>query len=280
MHDATQYPERLGLGGRSSRPGHTQWFGEITVKIFATGMWVALVAWMSMNAYADDAVGESPHKFSANVLIATEYLYRGMSQSNEDPALQGGFDYAYDPLGFYVGFWASSIEFNAQTTNTSSIETNFYGGFAGEFAIGASWDIGGLYYYYPDTNEDVGADYNFVEVYGNLGYTFKASLEPTVDVSFAYSPDFFGEDGDGLYLHSKLSFFFPYGFGAYTTFAYQDVDGDLTSGRVGCDYTHYAVGLTYEYRMLTFDASWNDASDDCGTGDICEALLFSVSSSW
>ena len=250
------------------------------MSILNTALAVTLLAWISSRACADDEASDSPHVFSANVLIATEYLYRGISQSNEDPALQGGFDYAYEPLGFYVGFWASSIEFNARTTNTSSIETNFYGGFAGEFPVRVSWDIGGLYYYYPDTNEDVGVDYNFVEVYGNLGYTFKASLDSTVDVGFAYSPDFFGEDGDGLYLHSKLSFTLPYDFGVYTMFAYQDVDGDLTSGPAGFDYNHYAVGLTYEISILTFDASWNDAIDDCGAGDICEAILFSVSSSW
>ena len=134
-----------------------------------------LLGALASTVTADDAVGESPHAFSVNVRIATEYLYRGISQSNEDPALQGGFDYAYEPLGLYMGFWASSIEFNAMTTNTSSIETNFYGGFAGEFPIGVSWDIGGLYYYYPDTNEDIGADYNFVELYGNLGYSFEAT---------------------------------------------------------------------------------------------------------
>jgi uncharacterized protein (TIGR02001 family) len=241
---------------------------------------MSLCALTAAAACADDTASESPHQFSANVLIATEYLYRGISQSNEDPALQGGFDYAHETTGFYVGFWASSIEFNAATSNTSSIETNFYGGFAGEFPIGVSWDIGGLYYYYPDTDEDVGADFNFVEVYGNLGYTFKTTLDPTVDVGFAYSPDFFGEDGDGLYLHGRLGFTLPYDFGVYTMFGYQDVDGDLTSGPAGYDYSHYAVGLTYEFGILTFDGSWNDASDDCGAGDICEALLFSVSSSW
>ena len=239
-----------------------------------------LLGALASTVTADDAVGESPHAFSVNVRIATEYLYRGISQSNEDPALQGGFDYAYEPLGFYMGFWASSIEFNAMTTNTSSIETNFYGGFAGEFPIGVSWDIGGLYYYYPDTHEDIGADYNFVELYGNLGYSFEATLEPTLDIGFAWSPDFYGEDGGGLYLHSKLSFTLPYNFGVYTLFAYQEVDGDLTSGPLGFDYNHYAIGLTYEYSILTFDASWNDASVDCGAGAICEALLFSVSSSW
>ncbi len=232
---------------------------------------------------AADASGDSPHKFSANVLVATEYLYRGVSQSNEDPAIQGGFDYSHETLGFYIGFWASSIEFNAGATNTASVETNFYGGLAGEFGNGVSWDIGGLYYYYPDNNEDLMdtvGDYNFVEVYGNLGYTIEASWDPTVDIGFAYSPDFYGEDDDGIYVHGKISFTLPHDFGVYSMIGYQDVSGDKTSGPAGINYVHYAVGLTYEFGILTFDGSWNDADEDCGPGDLCEAYVLSVSSSW
>ena len=104
----------------------------LSVMILAAALSMPLVV------VADDAVGDSPHQFSANVLMATEYLYRGLTKSNEDPAIQGGFDYSHETLGVYVGFWASSIEFNAGTTNTASIETNFYGGIAGEFDNGVS----------------------------------------------------------------------------------------------------------------------------------------------
>ena len=268
------------------RAGSPQYpLGDSTVRILNAALSVLLLIAFAATAVGEEAAeeteaGSSPHQFSANVLIATEYLYRGISQSNEDPALQGGFDYTYEPWGFYMGFWASSIEFNARTANTSSIETNFYGGFAGEFPIGVSWNIGGLYYYYPDTDEDLGADYNFVELYGNLGYTFEAALDPTVDVGFAWSPDFYGEDDDGLYLHGKLSVSLPYNFGLSTMFGYQDVDGDLTSGPAGFDYSHWNVGLSYDYSILSFEVSWNDGSDDCGPSDICEAWLFTVSSSW
>ena len=233
---------------------------------------------MPLAVTADDASGDSPHKFSANVLVATEYLYRGLSQSNEDPAIQGGFDYSHETLGFYAGAWASNLEFNAQTTNTASIEIDFYGGFAGDFSNGVSWDVGGMYYYYPDTNEDVGADFNFVELYGNLGYTIEASWDPTVDVGFAWSPDFFGEDDDGIYVHGTFGLSLPHNFGVYTTVGFQDVAGDKTTPG-GYDYVHYAVGITYDFGILTFDGSWNDAEDNCG-GDICEALVLSVSSSW
>ena len=46
------------------------------------------------------------------MMMATEYVFRGISQSNEDPAIQVGIDYMYEPSGFYVGTWASSVEFN------------------------------------------------------------------------------------------------------------------------------------------------------------------------
>ena len=234
---------------------------------------------MPLVVVADDAAGDSPHQFSANVLMATEYLYRGLTKSNEDPAIQGGFDYSHETLGVYVGFWASSIEFNAGTTNTASIETNFYGGIAGEFNNGVSWDIGGLYYYYPDSNEDTVGDFNFVEVYGNLGYTVEASRDPTIDFGIAYTPDFFGEDDDGIYLYGGLSFTLPHNFDIYSNIGYQDVNGGKTSGPAGFNYVHYAVGLTYDFGILTFDGSWNDADDDCGPGDACEVFVLTVSSS-
>ena len=253
----------------------------------------SVIAHASSVAVADSHETESPHSFSANTLIATEYLYRGITQTNEGPTIQGGFDYEYVPFGFYVGSWASNIEFNTGgNTNDASIEMNFYGGFAGELANGIGWDIGGLYYYYPDTNEDSGAgDYDFVEVYGNTSYTFSASMDPTIDAGFAYSPDFYGEDGDSIYVHGTFGFSLPHDFGFYGMVAWLDVAGDETTGRMatggaidGFDYVHYAIGISKEVSILTFDLSWNDTNDNCddllGDDDPCEAILFSVSSSW
>ena len=223
----------------------------------------------------------SPHEWSANVAITTDYLYRGISQTHEGPALQGGFDYTYKPLGAYVGVWASSIEFDTPgNSDDSSMEIDYYGGFSGEWASGVGWDIGGMYYYYPDQNEDRGAgDYNFGEIYGSLSYTFPGTLKPSIESGLAYSPDFFGEDGDGLYTYGKFGLTLPYDFGAHALIGYQDVDGGKTSGPAGFDYVHYSIGVSKEFGILGFDLSYNDGDDDCG-GDVCEAFVFTVSSSW
>ena len=255
------------------------------------------------SAFADE---HSPHSFSANVTLTSDYVYRGISQTNEDPALQGGFDYSHES-GFYLGVWASSLEFQSEnadgivvpataitpvdgdptmrmvqftTPDYGSIEIDIYGGLSGEFQNGLGWDVGALYYLYPDQNEDGGIDYDFLEVYGSLSYTWDTEYQPSADIGIAYSPDFFGEDDTGIWVHGGLGFSIPDMVDPYVQVGYQDVDGDKTSPD-GFDYTYYAIGVSKSIDKFTFDLSWQDADDDaCADPDACEAVVFSVSSSW
>jgi len=157
---------------------------------------------------------DSPHEFSANVALTTDYMYRGISQSNEQPAISGGFDYGYSTGGFadvYAGIWTSSLDF---ADGDTSIEIDYYGGLTGEFSNNISWDVGGFYYQYPGTDADAAGDFDFFEVYGNLGYTFTdVRLEPSLGFGVAYSPDFFGETGDAVYFSGSLDLSLPNGFG-------------------------------------------------------------------
>ncbi|MDA0188827.1 MAG: TorF family putative porin, partial [Proteobacteria bacterium] len=67
----------------------------------------ALLALFATSAFAQDAAPASPHSVTGNVTLASEYIYRGIGQTNREPAIQGGFDYAHSS-GFYLGTWASS----------------------------------------------------------------------------------------------------------------------------------------------------------------------------
>ena len=222
----------------------------------------------------------TPHTFSANVGLFSEYVFRGITNSNEGPAIQGGFDYAHES-GFYLGVWASNIEFGAGTSDTASIETDFYGGFTGKFANDIGWDVGLIYYAYPDQNEDFAADYNYLEGYGKLNYTWEGvTLTPSLEVGLYYSPDYFGEDGDGVYPYGTFGVSLPYAFNPYVTVGYQYVEGDQSSGPDGFDYVHYAIGVNKTLGHFTADLSWQDARGLSGCKDNCEAVVFSVSSSW
>lgn len=239
--------------------------------------------------------GDSPHEFSANVALTTDYMYRGISQSEEQPAISGGFDWGYTTGGFadvYAGIWASSLDFGDGDTG---IEIDYYGGVAGEFSNGISWDVGGLYYQYPGTNADAAGDFDFFEVYGNLGYTFAdVSLEPSIGFGVAYSPDFFGEDGDGVYYTGSLGLSLPMGFGLSFLVGHQDVDGDQSTGLAagvlvdqGFDYTHFVVGVNKSVSIFDFDVSYYDTIDKGSNGgadfcsdETCQALVFTISSSF
>ena len=227
------------------------------------------------------ADAHTPHSFSANVTLTSDYVYRGVTQTNEGPALQGGFDYSH-ASGFYLGVWASNLEFNGEdTTNDPSLEIDVYGGMSGEFQNGLGWDVGALYYIYPDQNEDTANDYDFLELYGSLSYTWDTEYQPTADIGVAYSPDFYGEDDTGIWVHGGLGFSIPDMVDPYVQVGYQDVDGDKSTD--GFDYTYYAIGVSKTIDILTFDLSWQDSDSpvcDGGDDDFCEAVVFSISSSF
>jgi uncharacterized protein (TIGR02001 family) len=112
----------------------------------------------------------SPHTFTGNVAVATDYRFRGISQTFRRPAIQGGFDYSHSS-GFYVGNWNSNVS-GVQFPNGGSIEMDFYGGYKFEPIKDVNLDVGVLYYYYPGSSvATTGTKFNNGEVY--FGGTYK-----------------------------------------------------------------------------------------------------------
>ncbi|MFC4418934.1 TorF family putative porin [Cupriavidus pampae] len=125
---------------------------------------------------ADSATaGEvSPHTFTANVTLASEYRYRGLMQTNRRPAVQGGFDYAH-ASGFYLGNWNSNISWLSDSNSQVSapIEMDFYGGFKNSVNIAGAdiaYDVGVLEYYYPGDYPSGFTRPYTTEVYASVGY--------------------------------------------------------------------------------------------------------------
>ncbi|MBV8156792.1 MAG: hypothetical protein JO278_03990 [Dyella sp.] len=95
----------------------------------------------------------SPHTFTANVALVSDYRYRGLTQTNRRPAIQGGFDYSHES-GFYVGNWNSTISWisDADKSVSAPVEMDFYGGFKNTFKASGlefNYDVGVLEYFYP-----------------------------------------------------------------------------------------------------------------------------------
>jgi len=208
---------------------------------------------------------QSPHEFSANVATTTDYRFRGISQSNEDFAIQGGFDYSYLPY--------NCIEFGGG----ASTETNFYGGFTGEVMNGIGWDVGALYYFYPDN--DFAVDLDYYEIYGSLSYDFGVA---SVTGGLAYSPDYFAESDTFLYYYGDVSVpLNVWGLSINGHVGYNDIDDEVAFGTPS--YTDYSVGISKDIGAFTFDVSYVDtdlSGAECfgGPDDICDSTaIFTVS---
>lgn len=119
----------------------------------------------------------SPHTFTGNVGLFSQYVFRGISQTNEDIALQGGFDYSH-ASGFYIGIWGSNIswliDFSAVTGYTSSsMELDVYGGYRGAIGdTGVTYDVGLLQYIYPGSRNAGAVKADTLEAYVAVGWKF------------------------------------------------------------------------------------------------------------
>lgn len=128
----------------------------------------------------------SAHTFTSNVALVTDYLYRGISQTGQRPAIQGGFDYAH-ASGFYAGVWGSNISWisDGGLAANASVELDTYAGFKNSFAGDFSYDVGFLRYNYPTGTYVNPIPANFAkadtnEIYGQIGYKF-------VSLKYSYS---------------------------------------------------------------------------------------------
>lgn len=121
-------------------------------------------------AMAQAAAPTPDYTLSYNVGVVSNYVFRGITQTSNDPALQAGVDFAHKS-GFYLGAWGSNVswlkDFSAATEGT--LEIDLYGGYKGAITKDLAFDIGVIGYIYPSNNTATNA--NTTEVYGALTYS-------------------------------------------------------------------------------------------------------------
>lgn len=187
---------------------------------------VASTALVSVNANAVDGL-------SANVGLTSNYLWRGISQTDDGAAVSGGIDYEHDS-GFYAGTWASNVDFG----DDASYELDFYFGFGGDIGdSGFGYDVGYIYYAYPDSAEvDSDNEYDFGEIYGNLTYSY-FTLAANYGVNSDDGGDIYEE---ALYVSADAAFEIAEGLELGLHVGNYSFDDDYDDA----DYTDYGVSLS------------------------------------
>ena len=202
---------------------------------------------------------------SGTVYGVSDYRFRGLTQSAEDPALQATLNLEHRN-GLYAGVWGSTLK---GLGDYGDAELDLYVGYRPDLGAGFSGDLGAVYYYYPDGRGDT----DFGEIYGSVGHTigpFDAKL------GIAYAPE--GQRGlagdDSLYLFTDLSAGIPttpftlkahvgYSDGALAAFD----DGDYVDYSLGAEAAvgPATVGLSYINTDIRNRLGVKDAAGADGT---------------
>lgn len=208
---------------------------------------------------------DGQHSVTANVLLGTDYIFRGVSQTDNNPTIQGGLDYGH-ASGLYVGTWASNVDFDDAEYSS---EFNLYGGFASEIGdTGIGYDIGALRYYYPGTSGDT----DFNELYASLSYSY-------FTFGIAHTGNVFNDGNDATYYNLGFEYGLPYDITLAAGIGYQDFDNEEVSGQ---SYNDYMISLSKTMFDLDFAVTWTDTDSDgeefVGDDDLVDNIFaFSVS---
>ncbi|EHQ51852.1 hypothetical protein ECTPHS_04109 [Ectothiorhodospira sp. PHS-1] len=187
-------------------------------------------------------------ELSANIGFTSNYLFRGVSESDDRAAVQGGIDFEHEG-GFYIGTWTSSLD---GSEDRGGYEVDVYFGVTGEVgASGVGFDVGYIYYAYPGAES--ADDANFGEIYGALDFMGLYGM-----INYVTNAD----DSD---VESSLAYEIGYSFDATpdialgATIGY--VDWDYSDGE---DYTWWSLYLTKATSMgdFTFAYTQNDTDED------------------
>lgn len=224
-------------------------------KLYASLVLAGLVTVPSLATAAD-----SPHSFSANVGVTTDYMFRGVSQSQHDPAIQGGVDYSH-ASGLYAGAWASTVQWvdDGNYKDDNFMELDLYGGYKGAFSADLGYDLGIITYYYPGDKVTGATSPDTTEVYAGLSWkTVSLKYSHVVSDHFVgWTTTSGGKTKGSYYVDLSGTYDLGNGWGLLGHVGYQDVKDNSDAS-----YTDWKVGVSKDVGFGTVTLAYTDTNAD------------------
>jgi len=228
--------------------------GRNTMTTFTKSLGAASAALLALTAPAlasDMTPAPEGREFSwsVNTALTTDYVFRGVSQSDSDPALSGGIDFAYGIV--YAGLWASSVDEDFVFGN---LEIDYYAGIKPTLGP-ATFDFGVLYYTYPGASEPDNGDVEVFEL--KAGVSGEIIPKLSAGTVFYWSPEAQADAGEYWVTETSLSYALPKVFvfdpSVSGLIGYLENEDDDT-----LSYTYWNAGLTLGYDKFAFDFRYWD----------------------
>ena len=209
---------------------------------------ISVLSSMASMAMAEEntALSNIGLSFSGSAAITSDYRFRGITQTENDPAIQAGFTLAHTS-GLYFGLWGSNVNFGS---GSPSLELDPSLGFAttlDSFASKPLLDVGVVYYNYPSAS-----DLNWVELYGKLGFKDAIVSGDNILTNVNYTNDYAGADADSW--NVNLGYTVPFGstgFGGVASVGYTSVDDDKYDFNGDDNYVDWKAGVTYGFKSVS-----------------------------
>jgi uncharacterized protein (TIGR02001 family) len=216
--------------------------------------------------------GVAQAELSANLGVASNYYFRGITQTDDKAAVSGGIDYTHDS-GLYLGTWMSNVDFGGK----EDVEVDGYAGFGGDIGdTGLGYDLSAWYYWYPgsggDNQVDGSGDLDYAEVSGSLSYWWLTGTVAYTVWAEADGPGAF-QDKDIWYELAVDPGWSYEGFAPTASIGYYtfDDDGESVGGEsLDLDYTTWSIGISKdagEFGSLSVNYVQVDDANDVNPDD-------------
>ena len=209
-------------------------------------------------------------ELSANVALTSDYVWRGMTQTNEEPAIQGGFDVNHDS-GLYVGTWGSNVKFlegaAVNPEDRAHIEIDLYIGYAGELRNGITYDVKAGHYIYPGADSSL--EYDMTEFNLTLGYSLPQGTE--LSAVYDYSPEFAGAVGSAHHYMLGATHGWDNGLSLGAHLGRQQISDNANFGFD--DYTYYGASVSFPISSFEGSVAYSNTDLD-NADDVADARVF------
>lgn len=201
-------------------------------------------------AAEETTVEESESNLSFNAAVVSDYVFRGVSQTDFEPALQVGVDYSLGDSGFYVGGWGSNVDFGSEYGH--DFEVDLYVGYNVDLSDDWNLDLNVTRYNYQGGND--GYDINYNEFIGVVTYSEMLTF------TLGYANDYANGDEDQVYFAVGGSWEVGSGFNLTAGVGRSNFD-------VSEDYTDWTLGVNRDFGPVNIGLNYYDTSKDDKASD-------------
>lgn len=237
----------------------------MTARKLPLALALALFA-LPMAAYAQDEgdtgdVAEEESNFSWNMAVTSDYVFRGVSQTDRKPAFQAGVDYSFGGSGWYVGMWGSNVDFG---DGTPDVEVDAYIGWNADVTDNTNFDVQLVRYSYFGEDEDTFGHIDYNELIGVVTWNEAYSL------TGAYTNDYANTGESSWYVSLggewEVSDAFTFSASVGRT-EFEDSDG----------YSDWSLGVSRQFGPVNAALNYYDTNTDFDGDRLSDAVVLTLS---